>query len=464
VIGISFGNTTSAIAYTNREGKAECIANEEGNRAIPSALAYVGGDEYHGDQAYAQLVRNPTNTILAFRDFIGKPFAKVDPTPCHLSAHPIEKDGFAAFSVSHVVDGQPAKAEVLTVSQVAARHLSKVRDSAADFLGKQIAGAVVTVPTDFSPEQRAALEQIGKDAKLPILQLIHEPVSVVQAYAALDLASGKESQDRTIVVADVGATRSDVSVISCRGGLYTLLATAHDESLGGRLLDDVLVEHFRKEFLKKHKVDIAGNTRALAKMRQQCETTKKTLSASSTATVSVESLADGLDFHSNINRIRYETLGRPVFSQVADLVLAAIKKANLETFDVAEVILAGGTTNTPKLAHNIAELFPESSDIRSPATSNTSLNPAELACLGAAVQASLIADYEQEDVQENTHPVITTVPHLAAAVGVKTADGFVTVLEQYTPLPSRRTVTVPFAKSLEICEGKAGIKEVEIEE
>jgi molecular chaperone DnaK (HSP70) len=401
---------------------------------------------------------------LAFRDFIGKPFAKIDPTACHLSAHPIEQDGKTAFTVSHASEDKPATEKTLTVEQVAARHLIKLRDSAADFLGKQISGAVVTVPTDFTAEQRTALEAIGKDAGLPILQLSHEPVSAVQAYAALDLASGKEARDRTIVVADIGATRSDVSIISSRGGLYTLLATAHDDSLGGRLLDDVLVEHFRKEFLKKHKIDIAGNTRALAKMRQQCEITKKTLSASSSATVSVESLAEGIDFHSSINRIRYETLGRPVFGQVADLVISAIHKAGLETFDIGEVVLAGGTANTPKLANNLAELFPESCNVRSPATSAVSLNPAELACLGAAVQASLIADYEHEDVQENTHPVITTVPHLAAAVGIQTSEGFVTVLEQYTPLPSRRTVTVPFASKIEVYEGKAGIKEVEIAE
>ncbi|CCG82562.1 Heat shock protein 70 homolog C57A7.12 [Taphrina deformans PYCC 5710] len=460
VIGLGFGNTTSAISYTNREGKAECIANEEGNRSIPSALSYVGGDEYHGDQAAAQLVRNPKNTVTCFRDFIGKDFSQVDPRSCALSAHPVEKDGEAAFKLSIATspeDSSP-KDQIMTVAEITARHLIKVRDSAADFLGKSISGVVVTVPTDFSDKQRATLEKIAKDAGVQILQIIHEPVSAILAYAALDHASGVEMKDRNVVVADVGGTRTDVSVVSIRGGLFTILATAHDYSLGGSMLDDVLVEHFGKEFQKKHKVDITGNTRALAKMKAQCETTKKTLSASSSATVSVESLAEGLDFHSSINRIRFETLGRKVFGQIADLIDSTIKKAELENFDINEVLLVGGTCHIPKLASNISYNFPEFTKIRSPTTTSPSLNPSELSSLGAAVQASLIADYEEDEVIEGTQAIITSAPHLATPIGVKSGSDFITVLDVYTPLPSRRSIEIPYSSKIEIFEGKLDVK------
>lgn len=317
----------------------------------------------------------------------------------------------------------------------------------------------MTVPTDFTDAQRSALEKIAKDAGIQILQIIHEPVAAVLAYAALDHASGVELSDKNVVVADIGATRTDISVISVRGGLFTILAIQHDYSLGGTMLDDVLVDHFGKEFLKKHKIDITGNTRALAKMKAQCEVTKKTLSASSSATVSVESLADGLDFHSSINRIRYETLGRKVFAQIADLIDSGIKKAGLENFDIQEVLLVGGTSHTPKLASNISHNFPESTVIRSPTTTSPSLNPSELASLGAAVQASLIADYEEEEVIEGTQAIITSAPHLAAPIGIKQGNEFITVIDVYTPLPSRRTVNIPYSASkVEIFEGKWDVK------
>ncbi|GMF07072.1 unnamed protein product [[Candida] boidinii] len=92
-IGIAFGNSTSSISIT-RDGKVEVIANPDGDRFIPSALSYVGDDEYHGAQAVAQLVRNPRSTIVNFRDFIGLPFSKIDPTNSQASAHPIDVDEF----------------------------------------------------------------------------------------------------------------------------------------------------------------------------------------------------------------------------------------------------------------------------------------------------------------------------------------------------------------------------------
>lgn len=424
-------------------------------------MSYVGGDEYHGDQAAAQLVRNPKSTITCFRDFIGKSFAEIDPRSCALSAHPIEHDGQIAFklSIAKSPEDDSPKDQIFTVADVTSRHLIKLRDSAADFLGKTISGVVVTVPTDFTDVQRSTLEKISKDAGIQILQIIHEPVAAILAYSALDHASGVEMRDKNVVVADIGATRTDISVVSVRGGLFTILAVQHDYSLGGSLLDDVLVEHFGKEFQKKHKIDITGNTRALAKMKAQCEITKKTMSASSSATVSVESLAEGLDFHSSINRIRYETLGRKVFGQIADIIDATIRKAGLENFDIQEVLLVGGTAHTPKLASNISFKFPSTTVIRSPTTTSPSLNPSELSSLGAAVQASLIADYEEEEVIEGTQPIITSAPHLAVPIGVKQGDNFITVIDAFTPLPSRRTIDISHtASKIEIYEGKLDVK------
>ncbi|KAK3072883.1 hypothetical protein LTS18_014548, partial [Coniosporium uncinatum] len=140
-IGLSFGNSYSSIAYTTGEGKAEVIANEDGDRQIPSILAYVEGEEFHGNQAKAQLVRNSDNAVAYFRDFLGQDFKSIDPTPCHQSAHPQEKDSAVVFNIK---DTESEDKSTVSVSEITTRHLRRLRNSASDFLGNSVTSAVVT--------------------------------------------------------------------------------------------------------------------------------------------------------------------------------------------------------------------------------------------------------------------------------------------------------------------------------
>ncbi|KAF3941456.1 hypothetical protein ABW19_dt0209174 [Dactylella cylindrospora] len=447
VIGIAFGNSNSSIAFTGPDGKAEVIANEEGDRQIPSVLSYVGDEEYHGAQAKSHLVRNPKNTIAYFRDYLGKSFAEIDPTNSHSSAHPIQHDTGVAFSVQEKTEGEPS---TLTVSEVTTRHIKRLRDSAADFLGKDIDGCVITVPTDFSESQRKLLSEASKGCGLEVLQIINEPVAALLAYAAREEAS--HPADKTILIVDVGGTRTDAAVIASRGGMYTLLATQHDYELGGRQFDEVLIDHFSKEFIKKHKSDPRTNERSLAKLRLESENTKKTLSLSNSAQISIDSLADGFDFHSTVNRLRYDLLSKKLVDQVVGLAETVAKKANVELADINEVILAGGTSHTPKLATRIQSLFPATTSVLSPATSTTALNPSELSARGAAIQASLIAEFEAEDIEQSTHPAVTVSPHLIKPLGVVIAapegdagraeDKVYIFLDSETAVPARRTATL----------------------
>lgn len=193
---------------------------------------------------------------------------------------------------------------------------------------------MVTVPTDFSDSQREALIKAAENAGLEILQLIHEPVAAVLAY---DARVDGIISDKTILVADFGGTRSDVAIIACRGGMYTILVTAHDYSLGGVQLDQVLVDFFAKEFIKKHKTDPRENSRSLAKLKLEAEATKKALSLGSSASISVESLADGIDFSMTINRIRYELLAGKVFGDFIRLVENVLRKGDMDVLDIDEV-------------------------------------------------------------------------------------------------------------------------------
>jgi molecular chaperone DnaK (HSP70) len=211
-----------------------------------------------------------------------------------------------------------------------------LKKSASDFLGKTVNAAVITVPTNFSHAQREALVAAAKDAGIEVLQLIHEPVAALTAYDARPEAVVK---DKLVVVADLGGTRSDIAVVASRGGMYTILATVHDYELGGAILDQVIIDYFAKEFIKKHQTDPREDTRGLAKLKLEGEATKKALSIGTNATLSIESLVNGIDFGSTINRTRYELLAAKVFSQFTALIEQAVKKAELDVLDIDEVCL-----------------------------------------------------------------------------------------------------------------------------
>lgn len=392
-------------------------------------------------------------------------FKSIDPSPCHQSAHPVQKDDTVAFSIR---DTEEEEDHTVTVGEITTRHLKRLRTSASDYLGKQVNATVITVPTNFSDAQKEALKKASTDAGLEVLQFISEPTAAVLAY---DARPDAKLTDKTIVVADLGGTRSDVAVIASRGGIYTVLATIHDYEVSGFKLDQVLMDHFAKEFIKKHKSagDPREDVKALAKLKLECEAVKKALSIGTTANFSVESLLDGIDFTATINRTRYDLLGSKLFSAFARLVTHAVEKANLDPLDISEIILAGGNSHTPKVASTVGSVFPETTTILAPSTSPTAINPSELPVRGAAIQASLIQEFDSEDIEQSTHPMVTVTPHLATAVGVLCISGddasgiFHVIVDAETSLPVRRTATISTPKEggdvlIKIAEGSRHIK------
>ena len=272
-----------------------------------------------------------------------------------------------------------------------------------------------------------------------------------------------------MVVADLGGTRSDVAVIASRGGMYTILATAHDYEFAGVHLDKVIQDHFSKEFIKWNSIDPRENARSLAKLKLESEATKKALSIGQNANFSVESLAEGIDFSSTINRLRYETIARKVFDGFNRLVQGVVEKAGLDVLDIDEVILSGGTSHTPKIASNFKNIFTGNTTILAPSTTPTAINPSELQARGAALQASLIQEFESEDIEQSTHAAVTTVKHLSKAIGVLCISGdeergvFSPIITAETAVPARRIVHVAAPKEggdvlVKVVEGGSHIK------
>lgn len=392
-------------------------------------------------------------------------FKSIDPSPCHQSAHPIAHEDGVAFSIR---DTEQDQENTVTVGEVTTRHLKRLRTSASDYLGKDVNAAVITVPTNFTDAQKEALKKASTDAGIEVLQFINEPTAALLAY---DARPGAQVGDKIVVVADLGGTRSDITVVASRGGIYTLLATLHDYEVSGFQLDQVLIDYFAKEFIKKHKSagDPREDERALAKLKLESEAVKKALSIGTTANFSVESLVGGVDFTATINRTRYDLLGNKLFAAFTRLVTHAVEKANLDPLDISEIILAGGNSHTPKVASAVGAAFPESTVVLAPSTSATAINPSELPVRGAAIQASLIQEFELEDIEQSSHPMVTVTPHLATAVGVLCISGddsngvFHAIVDAETSLPVRRTATISTPREggdvlIKIVEGSRHIK------
>ncbi|KAJ2824025.1 Hsp70 protein that interacts with Zuo1p, partial [Coemansia sp. 'formosensis'] len=428
-IGLSVGNHNSVIAIINKDHRAEVIANEDGEHKTPTYLAFSGDEEYHGSQAKHQIVRNAQNTVAGFRDILGKAYtASMAEQHAGFAAIEASEDGGAVFVIGDLR---------LSAHDATVRYLARLRTTAEDYLGRKIDGAVLAVPVWFTKEQRASISAACADAGLPLLQLVTEP-----AAAALQYGLGREnSSDSVAVVVDVGGTGSDVSLVAATGGLVAVVASAHTTAVSGEVIDDVLVRHFAAEFTRAHGVDVMGNARAVRKLRQAVEGTKRTLSSATSAPCAVESLAEGIDFNSSVNRTRFDILCQRTYAPLLETIEKVVKDAGYELAQVDQVLLCGGAARVRRLQARVASLFPEETEIRDDAAEELD----EVIAAGCAEQAALIAQ-GGADAQAAADLKADVLAHV---VGLQiSADHLAPVLRKDTPLPAARSVSVTLPKGV----------------
>lgn len=256
--------------------------------------------------------------------------------PCN-SAPIVDASGSPAFTV--LIDGTPT---TLTAHQVSVRYLKVLLSYATDFLGRKITGAVLSIPSDFSSAQISALKAASEEAGIKVLQTISESAAALTAYHSTLLTEDVKTPalDRNTVVIDIGGSSTTVSVVAVRDGLFAPLSTVYDATLGGDLFDAKLMDWFAKEFTKKTRIALGPTEhRALMKLRLSVEVTKKSLSASMSAPCSVESLAEGMDFHGSINRTRFDLLAATLYSRIVEKVSEALVAAKIDPIQVTEVSL-----------------------------------------------------------------------------------------------------------------------------
>ncbi|XP_045792420.1 heat shock cognate 70 kDa protein-like [Trifolium pratense] len=423
-VGIDLGTTYSCVAvWQEQHCRVEIIHNDQGNKITPSCVAFTEEQRLIGDAAKNQASVNPQNTIFDAKRLIGRKFSD-----------PIVQDDLLLwpFKVTAGVNDKPmitvtykGQEKKLCAEEVSSMVLTKMREIAEAYLESPVKNAVVTVPAYFSDSQRKATIDAGAIAGLNVLRVMNEPTAAAVAYG-LDKRTNCVEK-RNIFVFDLGGGTFDVSLLTIKDNNFRVKATAGNTHLGGEDFDNRMVNYFVQEFKRKNKLDISGNAKALRRLRIACERAKRSLSFLVVSTIELDSLFEGIDFCSSINRAKFEEINMDLFNECMKCVDSCLTDANMDKSNVDDVVLVGGSSRIPKVQQLLQDFFKGKELCKS-------INPDEAVAYGAAVQAALLS----EDVKNVPKLVLQDVTPLSLgffAVG----DIMNVVIPRNTCIPVKKT-------------------------
>ena len=422
IIGIDLGTTNSCVAVMEG-GDAKVIANSEGARTTPSVVAFTeGGERLIGQTARRQAVTNPDFTYYAIKRLIGRTFD--DPTA--------QKD--KELSPFEIVKGPNGDAWVkgrdkeYAPQEISSFILTKMKETAEDFLGSEVTQAVITVPAYFNDAQRQATKDAGKIAGLEVLRIINEPTAAALAYG-MDKGGNK-----TIAVYDLGGGTFDVSILDIGEGVFEVLSTNGDTFLGGEDFDLRIVDHLAAEFKKENGIDLKADKMALQRLKEEAEKAKKELSTASSYDVNLPFITADASGPKHLNmkltRSKLESLVEDLIKRTIEPCKKALKDASKAAGDIDEIVLVGGMTRMPAVQEAVQKFFGKEP--------HKGVNPDEVVAIGAAIQAGVL----QGDVKD---VVLLDVTPLS--LGIETLGGvFTRLIDRNTTIPTKKSQTFSTAE------------------
>ncbi len=413
IIGIDLGTTNSVVSVMDGD-EPRVIQNKEGNRTTPSVVAWnKSGERLVGLLAKRQAVTNPQNTVSSVKRFMGRKHSEVSSemteVPYQVVAGP---NGDARIKTS---EGEFAPPEISAIV------LQALRETAEEYLGEPVTGAVVTVPAYFNDSQRQATKDAGKIAGLDVKRIINEPTAAALAYG---LGSKK---DETVAVFDLGGGTFDVSILEIGDDVFSVLATNGDTHLGGDDFDQKIVEHLVATFIKDEGIDLSKDPMATQRLKEAAERAKCELSSSSQAEINLPFItADSSGpkhFALTLTRAKFEELVDGLVERTSAPCRNCLKDAGLSPADINEVILVGGSTRIPAVQAMVAKIFGQEP--------NRSVNPDEVVAMGAAIQGGVLAGDDVGVVLLDVTPL---------SLGIETLGGVrTTLIERNTTIPTKKS-------------------------
>ncbi|TMW59666.1 hypothetical protein Poli38472_004735 [Pythium oligandrum] len=425
VIGIDLGTTYSCVGVW-KDGQVEIIANSEGNRTTPSWVAFNETERLIGEAAKIQAASNPSNTVFDAKRIIGRTFNDeiVKKDAAHFPFKIVEGD---AGKILIEVDFK-GEAKRFTPEEISSMVLTRMKETAEAYLGQPIKQAVVTVPAYFNDQQRQSTKDAGSIAGLDVKRIINEPTAAALAYG-LDTNAGQSGAGVNVLIFDLGGGTFDVSILSIENGIFEVKSTGGDTHLGGEDFDNNMVDHLLSEFKRKNKgLDPSSSARAMRRLRTACESAKRMLSTTTSASVEVDSLFEGVDFSSTVTRAKFESLNEDHFKRCEETVLKVLADAKMKPEDITEVVLVGGSTRIPKVQAMLSATF-NGKEL------SKSINPDEAVAYGAAVQGAIL-----DGIRNDATNSLLLVDVTPLSLGIETVGKVMSVLiKRNTAIPVRKT-------------------------
>ncbi len=411
IIGIDLGTTNSCVAIMEG-GAPVVIANAEGARTTPSIVAYKNEERLVGVPAKRQAITNPEKTIYSAKRFIGRKYSEVE---SEIKTVPYKVTKNANGDVVFDIDGK-----LVTPEEIAAQVLIKMKETAEAYLGEKVTEAIITVPAYFNDSQRQSTKDAGKIAGLDVKRIIPEPTAAALAYGF------DKTQDKKIVVFDLGGGTFDVSVLEIGGGVFEVLSTNGDTHLGGDDFDNAILHWLLDQFKKETGIELSKDKMALQRLRDAAEKAKIELSGNQTTEINQPFItmdATGPKHLAlTLTRAKLEELTHSLIERTVEPCVKALKDANLTKEQIGEVILVGGMTRMPAVERKVKEIFGKEP--------HKGVNPDEVVAVGAAIQGGVLAG----DVKD-----VLLLDVIPLTLGIETYGGILTPLvERNTTIPTQK--------------------------
>jgi len=415
VIGIDLGTTNSCVAIMEG-GDPVVIANAEGSRTTPSIVAFSDkGERLVGQIAKRQAITNADNTIFAVKRLIGRKFDSGEvQRDVKVLPYKIVK---AQNGDAHVM----VRGQAYSPSEISSMILTKMKQTAEDYLGEKVTEAVITVPAYFNDSQRQATKDAGRIAGLNVLRIINEPT-------AASLAFGVDKKgDKKIAVFDLGGGTFDISILEIGEGVFEVKSTNGDTHLGGEDFDLRVVDYLANEFKKDQGIDLRTDKMALQRLKEAAEKAKMELSSSQETDINLPFITADATGPKHLNmkltRAKLEALVDDLIEKTVGPCSIAIKDSGIKVSDLDEVILVGGMTRMPKVQQKVKEIFGKEP--------SKNVNPDEVVAVGAAIQAGVLKGEVKDVLLLDVTPL---------SLGIETLGGvFTKLIEKNTTIPTRKS-------------------------